>query len=226
MSTEILSRVVELQRQRKEQAEAEFQLLAKSIATGNSPDPSEVEQMLSAAGKTVIDLEAAVVSAESRRRQQNLLQEAERLDAEKVEITKKIEAADRELEKAENAHAKAVDPLMARLKHVQRVTAEAGASRHVLMQSCTDPALWAEHRRISNQIKKLGLESKALSDQRSSFQSNVTTVKANPGKYRNGELDRLAKRIAEVESQRDEIGIRSAALSNLESEVIDRMVRA
>src|SRR5689334_1986256 len=114
MSTGILDNVIssaaEVAAKRRKTQDAKFSALVKQIVASKRPDGAAVDAALSAAGKTLDDLRAAVSLHQQRQQHAENIRKAEGLAGELAQIDEKLAAAYAEYQVAEAKYNAAVAP--------------------------------------------------------------------------------------------------------------------
>lgn len=137
----LIERIAEKQRSRIEKHQASFKQLVTMVADGKEPDVDLVEETLTASGKSLDDLQAAVQLLERRRTLRRQFDQGPVITKERAELEKKIVAADQAFEQAERRHEATVAPLVGRMSQVVAGQRHAADARERLIESCADPEL-------------------------------------------------------------------------------------
>jgi len=150
------------QQQRAQSAIAGYRELVPAIATGDEPNPAEVERLLAEAGKSLDDLRKDVEHYQRRLALKAAVAAVPKLEDQRRELDEQIAAADRILEAAEKQHEERTDPIYARRREVDKALSDGSTALAELVYSCQDLDLRreleeceAEHRRLDEQHRHL-----------------------------------------------------------------------
>jgi chromosome segregation ATPase len=153
--TAFFERLVGLQQQKTQTATVSYRELVAGIATGEEPNPAEVERLLSEAGKSVEDLRKDVETYQHRMELKAAVAAVPNLQTERHTLDEQIAAADRALQVAEDLHDEATSPLYIRRQQVVAAINEAERARHKLVATCDDPDLLREKEELEAEILKV-----------------------------------------------------------------------
>jgi len=154
--TAFLEKFMGLQQQKVQATVASCRELVAGIATGEEPNPAEVERLLASTGKSVDDLRHDVERYQHRMALKAMIHSLPRLEAERSEIDEQIAAADRVLEAAEKQHDESTAPLYASRRELDLAIADASRASAELMQTCDDADLRPELDELNAEAKRLG----------------------------------------------------------------------
>ena len=157
------------QQQRAQSAIAGYRELVPAIATGDEPNPAEVERLLAEAGKSLDDLRKDVEHYQRRMALKAAVAAVPKLEDQRRELDEQIAAADRILEAAEKQHEETTDPLYARRRKVDKTLSDGSTALAELVYSCQAPDLRREleeceaeqrrldeqHRHLENQVRQM-----------------------------------------------------------------------
>jgi len=153
--TAFFEKLVGLQQQKTQTATASYRELVAGIATGEEPNPAEVERLLSETGKSVDDLRKDVETYQQRMELKAAVAAAPDLQTERQTLDEQIAAADRALKAAEDLHDETTQPLYFRRQQVIAAINEAERARHKLVATCDDPDLLGEKEELEAEILKV-----------------------------------------------------------------------
>jgi hypothetical protein len=153
--TAFFERFMGLQQQKVQATVASYRELVAGIATGEEPNPAEVERLLSCAGKSADDLRLDVERYQHRMALKAMVDSLPKLEAERREIDEPIVAADRVLEAAEKQHDETTAPLYASRRELDLAIADASRASTELMQSCDDADLRRELDELNTEARRL-----------------------------------------------------------------------
>jgi ABC-type polysaccharide/polyol phosphate transport system ATPase subunit len=128
--TAFFERLVGLQQQKTQTATVSYRELVAGIATGEEPNPAEVERLLSETGKSVDDLRKDVETYQQRMELKAAVAAVPSLQIERQTLDEQIAAADRALKVAEDLHDETTQPLYFRHQQVIAAINEAERARH------------------------------------------------------------------------------------------------
>ncbi len=141
--------------QRAQSAVASYRELVAAIATGEEPNPAEVERLLAEADKSLDDLRRDVEHYERRVALKASVAAIPKLEEERNELDKQIAAADRILEAAEKKHHETTRPLYARKREVDKGLSDGSTAFMELVYSCEDPDLRRELEEFEAELQRL-----------------------------------------------------------------------
>ena len=141
--------------QRAQSAVASYRELVAAIATGEEPDPAEVERLLAEADKSLDDLRRDVEHYERRVALKASVAAMPKLEDERASLEKQIAAADRILEAAEKKHDETTRPLYARKREVDQALSDGSTAFTELVYSCEDPDLRRELEEFEAELQRL-----------------------------------------------------------------------
>lgn len=221
------STLIERIRGKKREFQMDFHALVRLVANDKAPEPDVIARALQDAGKTVEDLQKAVELLQQRRQWRQGIALAEAMETERPGIQKRIAAANRELEQANERHDEIVGPLHGTLYRINQAVSEAGDARRRLWDTCTNPELLdamadvnserdalAKQRheldRERDELKRRGqaaLEESAHARSEAEAQAlrNQGQNQLTRAKQYEPELTRLAKKLATLEKREQEI---------------------
>lgn len=160
--TSFFEKFIGLQQQRAQEKVATYRELVAGIATGDEPNPAEVERLLADAGKSLDDLRRDVEQYQHRMALRATVAEMPGLEAERRSIDEQIAAADQILEAAEQQHDQTTEPLYARRREITQALAEGSTALGELVRTCGDPDVIremndhdAEARQLSERLRDL-----------------------------------------------------------------------
>jgi hypothetical protein len=152
--TAFFEKLVGLQQQKTQTATASYRDLVAGIATGEEPNPAEVERLLSETGKSVDDLRNDVENYQHRMELKARIAAAPKLQSELRALDQKIAAADQALKAAEDLHDETTGPLYFRRQQVNAAINDAYHAQHELVATCDDLDLLREKEEIESAIVK------------------------------------------------------------------------
>jgi hypothetical protein len=153
--TAFFEKLVGLQQQKTQTATASYRELIAGIATGEEPNPAEVERLLGETGKSVDDLRKDVETYQHRMELKAAVAAVPSLQIERQTLDEQIAAADRALKAAEDLHDETTQPLYFRRQQVITAINEAERARHRLVATCDDPDLLREKEELEAEILKV-----------------------------------------------------------------------
>lgn len=162
--TSYFEKFVGLQQQKVRATVASYCELVAGIASGEEPNPAEVERLLTNAGKSVDDLRHDVERYQHRMALKAMINSLPRLEAERREIDTQIAAADRVLEAAEMQHDESTGPLYASRRELDLAISDASRASTELMQSCDDADLRRALDELNTEARRLDEQSRNQSD--------------------------------------------------------------
>lgn len=136
--TAFFEKFIGLHQQRAQEKVDTYRELVAGIATGDEPNPVEVERLLADAGKSLDDLRLDV-EYQRRMALRATVAEMPALEAERRSIDDEIAAADQILEAAEQQHEQTTEPLYARRREINQALAEGSTAQGELVRTCGDP---------------------------------------------------------------------------------------
>jgi hypothetical protein len=148
---------------RDAEAAKDFRALARRLARSEPTDADTIESVLRASKQSVEDLRAAVENYTRRMQWAADMKRQEQIQAERAEIHKQMQAADRKLAIAQQAHAEIILPARDRLNELSDEFRYVADAERQLLQTA-DPELRCEVARIEHEIRELnivGLEEQA-----------------------------------------------------------------
>jgi hypothetical protein len=159
--TAFFEKLVGLQQQKTQTAIASYRELVTGIATGEEPNPADVERLLSETGKSVDNLRKDVETYQQRMEMKAAVAAVPSLQTERQTLDEQIAAADRALKASEDLHDETTKPLYFRRQQVIAAINEAERARQKLVATCDDPDLLREKEELEAEISKVcqhGLE--------------------------------------------------------------------
>ena len=162
--TAFFEKFMGLQQQKVQATVASYRELVAGIATGEEPNPAEVERLLANAGKSVDDLRRDVERYQHRMALKAMINSLPRLEAERREIDSQIAAADRVLEAAEKQHEVSTAPLYATRRELDLAISDANRASAELMQSCDDADLRRELDELNTEARRLDEQHRSQAD--------------------------------------------------------------
>jgi len=160
--TSFFEKFVGLQQQRAQTAIATYRDLVAGIATGEEPNPAEVERLLPEAGMSLDDLRRDVEHFQHRMALKAAVAAMPAFEAERSTLEEKIAAANKLLEAAEKQHRETTRPLYLRLEEVKQGINQGTDATMQLVYTCEAPdlrgemdSLDAEYDRLSREIQDL-----------------------------------------------------------------------
>lgn len=154
--TAFFERFIGLQQQRTQTAIVGYGELVAGIATGEEPNPTEVERLLAETGKSVDDFRKDVENYQHRMELKARVAAVPKLQAELRILDEKIAAADKSLKAAEDLHDETTGPLYFRRQQVSTAINDADRARHELAATCDDPSLLREKAELEAAITSAG----------------------------------------------------------------------
>jgi chromosome segregation ATPase len=170
-----LDKFVGLQQKKARATTASYRDLVAAIATGEEPEPVEVEQVLNAADKSVDDLRHDVDRYEHRMALKALVASMPKLEAEQQELRRQVAKADDALADAEQHHNEVTAPLYSRLERISMTLSEAEDAKRELYYTCDDPSLHNELDALNSEAERLSMQQRALTD-RSTFMEEKSRI--------------------------------------------------
>jgi DNA repair exonuclease SbcCD ATPase subunit len=213
MSGSVLESVLELQRQRADQAEAAYRQLVELLAANprKAPTPEAVDAVLIAARRSVDDLDAAVRLAQRR---DNLRAEISSIDAradDRAELAKKIEVAKAELQAAQDRYRETVFPMEREIESINQLHHRRASAERELRDTMSDDAadeLFELGRAIRSATRDYENQKRLVADLRARLGSPDEDVRlAAPGQVERGE-----GRLSELKAAVDDLVQRQAEL--------------
>lgn len=153
--TAFFEKFVGLQQQKTQTAIASYRELVAGVATGEEPNPTEVERLLAEIGKSVDAMRKDVENYQHRMELKAAIAAVPNLQAERQTLDERIAAADRALKAAEDLHDETTGPLYFRRQQVNAAINEAERARHKLVATCDDPDLLREKEDLEAEILKV-----------------------------------------------------------------------
>jgi hypothetical protein len=175
-----------LQKQKAKVTTASYRDLVAGIATGDEPEPAEVERVLAAADKSVDDLRHDVERFEHRSSLKALVASMPKLEAEQQELRRQVTKADDVLADAEQRHNEATAPLYGRLKKIEITLSEAEAAKRELYHTCDDANLRYQHDELDTEHKRLLEQHRNLTD-RANFMAEKSRIERDRANHELGE---------------------------------------
>ncbi len=222
-----LSNLMALVQGKKREFVMDFHALVRLVADNKAPEPELIARALQDAGKTVDDLQKAVVLLQRRRQWQQAIAQAETLEAERAGIHKQIAAANRELDLAQERHDEIVWPLDNKLHQIAQAVSEADGARRQLCDTCVNPelldamadmqsergALAAQRQQLSldhDELKRRGqADLEEAAHARSAADAQALEKRGQSylarAKQYEPELARLGKKLAKLEQREQEV---------------------
>ena len=226
--------------ERQQARAADLWALAKRIAQGDEPPVDEVEAALAKAGKTVDDLRQLVQTACDRVKWQQTLEQLPQLEREAESLRSQLEAAERELEQAQQKYEKKSAPITARLEQLQTLLAEKGAIRNNLLRTCPDPVLRTRYDELTKQLQQARAEHSQLNARINDLERRAREARLKAAEIRRSwhpgtevtpnpdELEQRAaqweKEAAELKTQLEQLEQRIDQLEKDRSEVEEQMI--
>lgn len=177
--TAFFEKFMGLQQQKVHATVASYRELVAGIATGEEPNPAEVERLLASADKSVDELRQDVERYQHRLALKAMVASISKLEAERCEIEHQIAIADQALESAEQQHDATTTPLYASRRQIDMALSDASRASAELVQTCDDPDMRRE-------VLELDAEARRLDEQWRQQRERATYME---GKYRS-ERDR------------------------------------
>jgi hypothetical protein len=177
--TAFFERFVGIQQQRTQTAIASYRELVAGIATGEEPNPADVERLLAETGKSVDQLRKDVENYQRRMELKARAAEVPELQAELLALDDKIAAADRALKVAEELHDETTNPLHFRRQQVNAAINEADRARHELVETCDDPGLRRELAELTSAINSAGERINGLYERERYMSNQAHTEREN-----------------------------------------------
>jgi len=171
--TAFVEKFMGLQQQKVQGTVASYRELVAGIATGEEPNPAEVERLLASAGKSVDDLRNDVERYQHRMALKAMVNSLPKLEAERREIDSQIAAADRVPEVAERQHNDTTAPLYASRRELDLAIADASRASAVLMQTCDDADLRREMDELNAEARRLDEQCRKQADRATYMEENA-----------------------------------------------------
>jgi hypothetical protein len=155
---------VGLQQTKAQATTASYRDFVAGIASGDEPEPTEVERVLAAAGKSVDDLRHDVERYEHRQGLKAIVASMASLLAEQQELRRQVTKADDALADAEQRHNDVTAPLYAQLDQLKLAISQAESARLELSQTCDDAELRRELDEVDAEGQRLREQHRKLTD--------------------------------------------------------------
>lgn len=168
--TSFIEKIVGLQQQRAQSKVAGYRELIATIATGQEPNPAEVERMLADAGKSLDDLQRDVELCQRRLGFKAAVAAMPKLEAERKTLDEQIAAAERVLEAAEKQHRDKTAPLYFRRRQIDEALSAGSTAVGELVRTCDDADLYRE-------MEELNTEDNQLSSQRRKLDNRMSDLR-------------------------------------------------
>lgn len=152
----ILEKLTAAERARESVAREAYCDLVQQIASDTALQPlCDVQEILSAAGKSTAELSADVSKATHRNELRAKVAEAEAAAVERQQLLEQIEATTATLEAAKRGYDATVRPLQLRLAEINQLAMEAAAAKRELVTQCADDDLLAREQSNRNSLQRL-----------------------------------------------------------------------
>lgn len=171
--TSFFEKFVGLQQQRTQTAIASYRELVAGLATGEEPNPADVERLLADAGKSLDDLRQAVEHYQHRMALKAAVTAMPKLEDERRALDEQIAAADKILEAAESQHDETTRPLYFRRREVDQALSEGSTALGELVYSCQDPDLRRELEEFEVELRRLDEQHRDLENRAHQMERNA-----------------------------------------------------
>lgn len=153
--TSFFEKFLGVQEERAKASVASYRDLVAGIATGEEPNPADVERLLASASKTIDDLRRDVERLQHRMELKASAAALPSLEAERRTLDEQIATADKLLEAAENQHDETTRPLYFRRREVDQAISEGTTARMELVYSCEDTDLRREMDELEVEVRRV-----------------------------------------------------------------------
>lgn len=230
--TTLFDRITRSQKQRQHSRVADYRSLVAQIANGQEPDPAQIDELLTAHGKTVDDLKADVELHNQRVAWRKEYGALPALAKERSVLEMQIAEADKVLEAADAHHTEVTTPLYYRLGAIKEATRLGNHACDELRRTCNDQELLdelakvrAEHKDAHNRNMRLQLDSRRMRETAESDRAEAKrqTWPTETARYLE-HADTLDERRQELEAQIPEAQQAVENLVRREKEIMERML--
>ena len=151
--------------------------MVAAIATGDEPNPTDVERLLPEANKSLDDLRHDVGHYQRRVALKAAVAAMSKLEGERDALDEQIAAADRTFTAAQKQHDETTGPLYSRRHEVDKALSDGSTAFMELVYSCKDPDLRREMDEFDAEVRRLDehyrhLESRAFQMDRKAREEN------------------------------------------------------